>query len=153
MWNCTRIMFPGANASEKETDPEARNRCEVAERDNTTFFSPFRSPDTAKFSTPPVSASVDCQHWVKKRSLMLVAAGQTSSQQPSWKMIHVYCCLFNCYNYFFIIGKRRSGQELYSVKQINSGINQINGRRTMSRDVYSKINCRKKIHKKEDFIT
>lgn len=29
------------------TDPEARNRCEVAECDNTTFFSPFGSPDTA----------------------------------------------------------------------------------------------------------
>lgn len=40
-------MFPGANASEKKTDPEARKRCEVAEYDNTTFFSPFRSPDTA----------------------------------------------------------------------------------------------------------
>lgn len=115
------------------------------------FFSP---PQTLQFSTPPVSASVDCQHCVKKMSLMLVAAGQSSSQQPSWKMIHVYCCSFNCYScIFFITGKRRSGHELYSVKQINSGISQIKEGRTESWVVYSKINCRRqKNHKREIFI-
>lgn len=46
-----------------------------------------------------------------------------------------------------------SGQELHSVKQINSGINQIKERRTMSAVVYSEINWQKtKKHKRKIFI-
>lgn len=49
--------------------------------------------------------------------------------------------------YILIIGKRRSGQE-----QINSGINQIKERRTMSWVVYSEINYgRQKKHKRKKF--
>lgn len=45
--------------------------------------------------------------------------------------------LFFDHNLFF---HYISGQELHSVKQINSGINQIKERRTMSAVVYSEIN-------------